>query len=58
VKKSFNLELLNGISVLITLASLAMVTGFLLPSTAHRAPVSDAPAALASGSLPPPAAIR
>ena len=58
MKKRFNLELLNGISVLVTLASLAMVTGFLLPSPAHRAALSDAPAALASGSLPPPAAVR
>ena len=56
MKKRFNLELLNGISVLVTLASLAMVTGFLLPSPAHRAALSDAPAALASGS--PPVAVR
>jgi hypothetical protein len=51
VKKWFNLELLSGISVLITFASLAMVTVFLLPSAAHRAPVLEVPAALASGPL-------
>ena len=56
--KSFSLELLNGISVLITLASLVMVTGFLLPHAVHSAPSSDAPAALASGSLPPPVSVR
>jgi hypothetical protein len=58
VKKWFNLELLSGISVLITFASLVMVTAFVLPSPAQRAPVNDGTAALASGALPAVASVR
>lgn len=53
MKYSFNLDLLSGISVLVTIGSLMMVTVFLLPAAVHRAP-----AALASGLPTPAAALR
>ena len=58
MKRSFNLELLSGISVLITIGSMAMVTVFVLPAAVHRAPVTGASAALTSGWTPPAAAVR
>ncbi len=58
VKRSFNLELVSGISVLVTIGSLVMVTVFLLPTAVHRAPVTGVTGALASSFAPPPAAVR
>jgi hypothetical protein len=55
VKRSFNLELLSGISVLITIGSLMMVTVFVLPAV--RAPVTGVAAAVAWSS-PSTAAVR
>jgi hypothetical protein len=54
----YNLELLSGISVLVSIASVVLMTVLMLPGVAHRAPLLDVPAAIAPGSPPPIANTR
>jgi hypothetical protein len=53
MQRSFNLELLNGMSVVATISSLMLMTLLLLPSAVQHLSLAAAPVALASGSPPP-----
>jgi hypothetical protein len=53
VEKRYNLELLSGISVLVSIASVVLMMALMLPGMAHRAPASHASSPIAAGVLPP-----
>jgi hypothetical protein len=53
VEKRYKLELLGGISVLVSIASVVLMMALILPGMAHRAPASNASSAIAAGALPP-----
>jgi hypothetical protein len=53
VEKRYNLELLSGISVLVSIASVLLMMALMLPGIAHRTPASNASSAIAAGALPP-----
>ena len=53
VEKRYNLELLSGISVLVSIASVVLMMALMLPGMAHRVPASNASSAIAVGALPP-----
>ena len=53
MEKRYNLELLSGISVLVSIASVLLMMALMLPGIAHRIPASNASSAIAVGALPP-----
>jgi len=53
VEKRYNLELLSGISVLVSIASVLLMMALMLPGIAHRAPASNASSAITAVALPP-----
>ena len=53
MEKRYNLELLSGISVLVSIASVVLMMALMLPGMAHRVPASNASSAIAAGALPP-----
>jgi len=52
VEKRYKLELLSGISVLVSIASVLLMMALMLPGIAHRAPASNASSAIAASTLP------
>ena len=52
MEKRYKLELLSGISVLVSIASVLLMMALMLPGIAHRAPASNASSAIAAGALP------
>lgn len=52
MEKRYKLELLSGISVLVSIASVLLMMALMLPGIAHRAPASNASSAIAAGTLP------
>ncbi|HYL17064.1 MAG TPA: hypothetical protein VEV20_00140 [Burkholderiales bacterium] len=53
MEKRYKLELVSGISVLASIASVLLMMALMLPGIAHRIPASNASSAIAVGALPP-----
>ena len=53
VEKRYNLELLSGISVLVSIASVLLIVVLMVPGVVYRAPALNAWSALTAGALPP-----